>query len=409
MASPETYVTKDGDVSWRVKWREKNVGPQTITVYSAGDCNNLIALVNASGQRMPTREKLAAFGLEWILGDVPPPPPPAPTTADLCLAYLRFLEAKEKPPSPETMTGYWQYLADHVAPYPFAVVPCSEATRAQAREWQTALRRCGKPGCHDAKCSHPRPLSDNTVLKIRGGLVAPAFKWGTRRGEHGEDPWVIESPFEYLDAPIKIRPRKEIIATPDEAALFIECCYEVDPHFGDLELTAIATGSRFGEVSALPIRARVDGGLMLGVQKFTRGRLRVGSKTSDDDRGRFVPVLDPVLKRIDRRCGSRRPDDLMFLGPTGRRWASTTYDRRWEAVRVLLDKKGLRKNLKGHGTRDAFISALRNAGVDPIISRAASGHSSDQMQEVYTQMTPEGQAAITGALTVLLGKVQLPS
>lgn len=233
---------KDTPTAWRVKWREGGRGgrPMTVTCHARAQAVKLKALVDEAGNVMPSRAVLDAYGLLWVLGEGEElaPVAPAVTVSGLCSLYLAAKEASPKPPSPRTLKDYRQYVRDHVDSHWFGALLADDVDQEQARQWQAEI--AAKPG-----------YSNESAMKVRTSVVAPAFKWArisTKKGQAPIRTW--SSPFEGLPMLGTIVDRRDRLESIDEIHTFISCAYEVDPNWADLVVAKLCSGSRYGEITA---------------------------------------------------------------------------------------------------------------------------------------------------------------
>lgn len=173
---------------------------------------------------MPSRAVLDAYGLLWVLGQEAEPKPAAPavTVSDLRALYLAFKEASPKPPSPRTLKDYRQYVRDHIDSHWFGALLADDVDQDQARRWQAEI--AAKPG-----------YSNESAMKVRTSVVAPAFQWArisTKKGQVPIRTW--SSPFDGLPMLETVVQRRDRLESIDEIHAFISCAYEVDPNWGDL-------------------------------------------------------------------------------------------------------------------------------------------------------------------------------
>lgn len=171
--------------------------------------------------------------------------PVAVSVGELVERYLTFKTSLSRGPEDRTLRDYRQYLRDHVWPHEFGTLPAAQVTRAQARQWQNEL--LVKP-----KRRGGGALGANSVIKIRSGLVAPAFRWATLPGDDGQPPLrSTPSPFLGLELPEPTRFQAATLESTEQIHLFVGLAYQVDHEWADLVVAALCTGFRFGEITAV--------------------------------------------------------------------------------------------------------------------------------------------------------------
>jgi integrase len=376
VASVEKRPSEDGKtIRWRVKWRTGGSGPWDGRQFDRnGDAKRFKALVDANGNRMPPPEQLVEHGFGYLAPGGPPPAaePPAKTTfREYALAWLDTLVK----PSVETKRKYRERLEKHVFPT-LGDRPIDEITRRMMREWQTGLLGSG--------------LSRKTIANIRGESVFPIFRASCLPGEDEEPPLRTYNPLDGLALPDGARFERDILETPDDAALFLTAAYEVDPEAADLLLTALATGLRWGEVAALPPKAvRVHLGTVEVQQVLRKVNRRwvVESKPKTKKGYRQVPVHPLVMETLTRRAAAGNA--FLFVAPRGNHWRyEDFYDWRWVKMRTLAESRGMRGHMTMHGLRHSLLTLLANEGLELSALKGVAGHAQvSTTMDVYVHAT----------------------
>ncbi|MFG3602666.1 tyrosine-type recombinase/integrase [Micromonospora chersina] len=381
MASVEKRTTKDGKSSrWRVKWREggRRENPWSSRTFDyLADAKRFRTLVESAGERMPTPEQLAEHGFAELLpADVAAAPAPEPAEGVLTFrAYAEEWLGQLVKPHPETVRKYRERLDKHVFPR-LGDRPIAEITRREMREWQQDLRDAG--------------LSAKTIANIRGESVVPIFKAACRPGEDGEPAVRTSNPMDGLALPEGPRAERDILESPDEARLFLEAAYQVDPEAADLLLCKLSTGLRWGEVSALPPRAvSVARGTVSIVQVLRKVNRRwvVEPKPKTKQGYREVPLPASVMLMVAGRAA--KPREFVFVAPRGNHWRyEDFYTDRWVKIRDLAREKGLPRRMTMHGLRHSLLTLLATEGVDLAALRTMAGHASvTTTMNVYVHAT----------------------
>ena len=206
------------------------------------------------------------------------------------------------------MIGRWSVLRDR---------PLVGITRRVMREWQQGL---------------VGTLSPKTIANVRGEVLFPMFDESCLPGEDDEPPVRRYNPLRGLALPERIEVRRDIIESDDEARVFIDAAYEVDPEAAELLLTKLATGMRWGEIAGLPVRAVHVGRETVSIQQvvvreYHTWVVRLKPKTKDGYRE--LPVPHQVLTILRRRCETRDGSAFVFTAPEGNFWRySQFYDGR---------------------------------------------------------------------------------
>jgi integrase len=391
---------KDAATAWRVKWREGGRGGRatTVTCHSETQALKLKALVDEAGNVMPSRAVLDAYGLLWVLGEETEelaPAASAVTVSQLCSLYLAAKAASPKPPSPRTLKDYRQYVRDHIDSHWFGALLADDVDQEQARRWQAEIA---------AKAGY----SNESAMKVRTSVVAPAFKWArisTKKDQVPLRTW--SSPFEGLPMLETVVERQDRLESIDEIHAFITCAYEVDPNWGDLVVTKLCSGSRYGEITAPLVESLKPRGIEL-LRRQTNGTIRPGTKAGTNI-WRFAPLPPLVLEIVKLRVAHLGQQDLIFWGPRGGKWAYQPYWRRWDTLGDLLRAGGIDKHLTGHCMRHTCNSELAAAGINSDVIRMMTGHARPGERATMTgHYTGWTRAMMDAVLTVTTPWVDLP-
>ncbi|WP_089006364.1 site-specific integrase [Micromonospora viridifaciens] len=117
------------------------------------------------------------------------------------------------------------------------------------------------------------------------------------------------TPLEGLALPDGPKFERDILETPEDAALFLTATYEVDPEAADLLLTKLATGLRWGEVAALTaesVRAHLGTVEVRQVLRKVNRQWVVEPKPKTKKGYRSVPVHPMVMEMLKRRAAAAR-------------------------------------------------------------------------------------------------------
>ncbi len=144
------------------------------------------------------------------------------------------------------------------------------------------------------------------------------------------------------------------------------------------------------------------------LRRQTNGTIRQGTKAGTNI-WRFAPLPPPVLEIIKRRAADLGPQELIFRGPRGDRWAYRPYWRRWDTLGDLLRARGIDRHLTGHCMRHTCNSELAAAGINPDVIRMMTGHARPGERATMTgHYTGWTRAIIDSVLTVTTPWVDLP-
>jgi integrase len=115
---------------------------------------------------------------------------------------------------------------------------------------------------------------------------------------------------------------------PDEVAAIMRACRD---DLYDMVLVAFRTGMRRGELVSLEARnvlLRRNGGVTVLVRTTVKPDGSVGPTKSEMSR-RDIPVTGVAADVLRRRVQGKRPGDLVFPAPKGKRWCTPVLTRRW--------------------------------------------------------------------------------
>ncbi len=396
-----------------MRWRENGVRP-TYTFNTAklgwleapDIASRFADLVTANGDRLPSREQLQPFGLDWIIGPTmtgQPLPAPASngstmvTVTEAVTRYLVALKAKLNAPTKRTTDEYDAYLRLHIQCRALGAMDVATVEYDDIDAWQLELSSTVGPYGR-------KVLGRNSVLKVRSSLLAPAMTWACskRSGPLRTQP----NPLLDSEAPRKVdAPRRDLLHTPADYLTFLRCAYAVDSDWAAMLAVAAVTGLRRGELIQLgPAAVDATRDVLYVAERYSAGLVEPGRKNSEAGE---VPVPRWVTERIlAPRRHARRP--LLFTGPNGNRWAWTTEADRWTALRTALAAANLHRYLTPHCLRHGYNTWLTSHQIHPEKISIVMGHKSNKIGRRYTQLTEADLAMIRDAVTTLVPATAWP-
>lgn len=405
MPTIESRRNKDASLTWRVRWRESADYRPTYT-FNTNEfgaraerfAQTLHDLVAASGERLPTREQLAAYQLDWILGpviesEVSAAPAGIVTVAEATRRYLDWLGRSVKAPEARTLKDYEGYLRRDIGCRAIGALDVATCQFEDIDAWQEELLTTVGPYGR-------AQLSPQTVRKIRLGVLTPMFTFaGSVRS--GRPPLrLLSSPLQDSELP-EAGPafQRDILETPDEYELFIRIAYAMDPDWTKLVTTAAATGLRLGESTQLgPASVHPRRHTLRVTDRFSAGNIESGRKNGDAG---TVPVPEWVTSRI-LVPALDRGGPYLFTGPSGGRWSYATESRRWATVRERLRAEGLNIKLTNHCLRKGYRTWLSSKKIESPKIDVVMGHRTPGIRGVYTDLTAADRAEIREAITTLI-------
>lgn len=200
--------------------------------------------------------------------------------------------------------------------------------------------------------------------------------------------------------------RKKVVLEPEEAWLIRDC---LKPDALDLFDTAIGTGMRWGELTALQVDDWSSETRTIDVNKAWKRGLsgpKLGGPKTDAGL-RTVYVGETIAALLDRRCASKAPGDLIFTAVQGGRLRQNTFGTwRWYPALEAARDRGLTKRPRWHDLRHTHVSWLRDKGLPDVAIKDLVGHTQETMTGKYgsvTQVTID--RATAGIDEIMKGRV----
>lgn len=181
----------------------------------------------------------------------------------------------------------------------------------------------------------------------------------------------------------------------------------MDVTFGDFALFLMGTGMRRGEALAVQWRdIDFDSGFIYVSKSVSlRGSRGVISEPKTESGIRRVPILDPVLKVLNKPKRAKESDYVFHGEDPSLPMANSCYQRRWKHYckdmgfvvdtpeeRVSKQKKKYivhhyKNTLTAHILRHGYATMLYEAGIDEKKAAALMGHADEEMlHRVYEDL-----------------------
>ena len=237
-------------------------------------------------------------------------------------------------------------------------------------------------------------LTNTTVNKDLKDLKV-IFHEALKRGDIATDPTAQIQPFKNDTR------EKGIFSLSEMERLFcgkdaVESVWGGKREMYLLNLLAVRTGMRLGELQALQMRD------IMGDHIIIRHSYdcTYGLKETKTGTERIVPVKAELLGELKSLCGSGNEDAFVFSHTQGK-----TPIRRtdiYKSFRAALGRIGMteeerkRRNISFHSWRHTFASILANRNAPELYIRTLTGHSSPKMLRHYTHIQPEVLAGFIG-------------
>ncbi|WP_433616746.1 tyrosine-type recombinase/integrase [Dactylosporangium sp. CA-139114] len=403
MASIETRQHKSSPPTYRVKWLtggRRGGEPDYETFDNLRDAKKFKSLVDAHGNVRPDPDVLTKFGFAHLadlaqpsadsvhVSSAVPPETAMPTFEQWARDYVADLVTV----NPETRRKYLERLEEHVFPT-LGSLPVDAITVGDCKRWQKELQRKG--------------LSVKTIKNIRGDTVYPAFEKACLPGDDGERPLRGYNPLKGVPVPKAIPYNRQVVSDTEEAEILIAAAYTIDPEIGDLVVTKLSTGMRWGEIAALCVRAlnkRQNSLYVLQVARRIDNVWIIEAMPKTEDGFRQIPTTDPVMSMLVRRASGRRPNDFLFSPPSGSPfWLYHNFYKKWEKILKLAQMMGLPKHITPHGLRASLLTWLASEGIDLEALRNIAGHKHvTTTYKFYVKQTTRHFAAVKAAVSPLV-------
>ncbi|GAA3448443.1 tyrosine-type recombinase/integrase [Dactylosporangium matsuzakiense] len=272
-----------------------------------------------------------------------------------------YLDDKETA-SEESLRKYLERLELHVFPV-LGSMAMASISIGDCKRWQKGLQTKG--------------LSRKTIANTRGESVSPTFERACLPGDDGEPPLRGYNPIKSIPLPRAIPYTRQIFDDTDEAETLITAAYIIDPEIGDLLVTELSVGFRWGEIAGLPVRAMNKRKQTLQVFQVARryeNEWRIEPMPKTEDGFRQVPVADPVWEMLQRRGDGRKTNDFVFFPPSGSPfWLYHNFYKKWRKILELAQAMGFPKHMTPHGLRATLLTWL-SSEVDLETLRNIAGH-----------------------------------
>lgn len=372
MRTPKRYVSKDGSVSFHVRYRLD--GQSTSTTFRGPE-------KQAKAQAQAFAAMIDAVGphaaLEWQRREDEDRTPANPLTLD------QWSETYIDTRTAVTEGTRHGYRRTYALSYGRLVggLPLEQITHADIA---MALNKLATAGGR-----HGTGYSDKSI-KNAHGLLASMFKEALAEGIISSNPCArIKLP----RATSHTRAQMVLLSRTD----FEQLVEKIPEHYRPLVITLGGTGIRWGEAEAVEVRDVNLEAKTIRINKAAKwdtrkSRREVGpTKTTNSDRtvvlpARVVEVLQPLVEGRPRNA-------RLFVAPRGGSLVHKTFwDNAWvpacEAAKLVDPRPRI------HDLRHAHAAWLIEAGVPmPIISRRLGHHSISVTVDTYGHLLPDVQRA----------------
>lgn len=370
MASVRVRVTKSGDTSWAVLYRQ---GKKQLskTFDNAADAERLRNLINLLG----VERGLKAFAEEH---------PDRERGITLDEVVVQFWPSKVRDISPRGLADYKRDYENWIQPY-FGHREAAVIDEMDVQDWVD-----GPLGA----------LSPKTVAD-RHALLHQIYKWASARKRR----LVPHNPCLETDLPKRQKKPPKGLTWPEWLALR-DAAYRVNEEAADLITFIASTGWRIGEATALRVGAVDDSDTHMYVEVTHVNRKGEGVvEGAKSDAGlRRVRMLPECAAMMRRRMVGKGVNDLVFTNsrsPTGL-WEPSTFRNRWWAKAVreagLVERKPT-----PHWLRHTHVMLCHKAGMTLAEIQRRIGHEDIKTTiNIYGRLIDDMPDSVAEALDALI-------
>lgn len=411
MARIEPRKSSRGQKTYRVKWivGGGRTGPTDgETCDSHTIAKRFKAAVELAGENRPAGYPKGCRGLPLAAAEPEPDIVDEPSFADIVQAYLAQPNHRAEP---RQLEGYLRLFDNHVRRViltledgrrvgPLGGLPISAVTAEVDQAWVVWMQ--SRKHLHKGELV---PYSAKTIHNIHGTVISPTLNYASTQG------YLDANPCNSVRLPSKSvrRVTRDEVPTADEIALWITLANQVSVLAGDLVSLAIATGLRFGELTALR-RCDIDLKRRLLTVSGAIKERRAPRELYRADYGksgmalRTIRLPKSVLALLERRLADLAPQGLLFTAARGGFFHSNGWSRTWAQVVDLAQKSDILTAATLHKMRHFHATELLAANVSMDTVSRRLGHASVLVTSaIYGHLAPEADQRAANVLDALMG------
>lgn len=273
-------------------------------------------------------------------------------------------------------------LEKHLLPR-FGEFIVEEIRRADIERWRTDIGKQIQTGSYS-------PVYANGWLRILRTIVNAAYEeheWTARNPLNGVKPFDESLHVAYSE-------EEPNSLEPEEVPLFLAKMRELYPQHFAMVVLGFVTGLRPSSLRPLRRGGKTPDLLLDGAILYVRRSHTLGeevmetTKTKRRQRIALPAAVVDILKwHIDSLpVGPMRDSELLFPSETGGYRASSVLKKPFDAVAKATKSK---KHLSPRAMRRTFQDLARAASVGDLVTRAVSGHQTEDMQRHYSTVRVE--------------------
>lgn len=301
--------------------------------------------------------------------------------SDYAVSLLERRVATGEIASAKTRELWGLVLRKHLLPA-FGDVFLDEIRRTDIEKWRTEVGKKIQSGAY-------KPQTANGWLRILRAIVNAAFEefeW-TKNPLNGVKPFEESSHAPYTE-------EEPNALEPQEVPAFLARMRAKYPQHFAMTVLGFVTGLR--PSSLRPLRRRgptpdllLDSGILHVRRSQTLGdEVMPTTKTKRNQRIALpASVVDILRWHIDSLPeGPMRESELLFPSETGGFRATSVLKKPFDDVTAAI---GLKKHVSPRAMRRTFQDLARAASVGDLVTRAVSGHATEEMQRHYSTVRVE--------------------
>lgn len=302
--------------------------------------------------------------------------PPKLRFGDYAVSLLERKIATGEIASAKTRQQWGLVLEKHLFPT-FGGYVLDEIRRSDIEQWRTEVGKKIRAGAY-------KPQTVNGWLRVLRAIVnaaAQELEW-TRNPMNGVKPFDESSHAPYSE-------EEPNALEPEEVPRFLAKMREKYPQHFAMTVLGFVTGLR--PSSLRPLRRGgptpdllLDEGILYVRRSHTLGdEVMPTTKTKRNQRIALPAVLVEILRwHIDALPeGPMRDSELLFPSDTGGFRATSVLKKPFDDVAKAI---GLKKHVSPRAMRRTFQDLARAASVGDLVTRAVSGHATEEMQRHYS-------------------------
>lgn len=364
--TPARYVARNGEVSWRVRYRLGTGPDATATSETFKDRTDALDFC------ADIRDFGAADAVRRLAERANPTPSAAPRLDDVFDEFLAWTARRVR--SSRTIEDYSRDYRKAIAPT-FGRHRVDQITDSDIQRWVDAMI-AGRVAARTVRPTGQLvPLSPKSIGD-RHALLSTCLDYASKPPRR----YLTGNPCSSTDLPKKHKKPPRGVRPAEWQALY-RALQQVNPDGADLALALYSTGARFSEITALsPLDVEDFGGprvtLIIGhVIRREAGHALVRVADTKSRAGfRRVTVDDEASAMIRRRLATTKPGGFLFSTATGAMWRPSNFrDRAWIPACALAN---LDPRPAPHGLRHAHVAELIRSGATLAQIRVRLGHES---------------------------------